>query len=131
MRLNAMLRACVGAIRRANHVKLVKILASGSTRETRMDMSAIIMTHCGAVADKQLTEKTRNLGYKNRIKMVKLDFRNLKSCNEDNERLTETSWESKEKGARLPGPLKSGKAGDQTVRLERRKTVMITKRSMH
>ena len=44
-----------------------------------MDMSAIIMTHCGAVADKQLTEKTRNLGYKNRIKMVKHDFRNLKT----------------------------------------------------
>ena len=43
------------------------------------DMSAIIMTHCGAVADKQLTEKTRNLGYKNRIKMVKHDFRNLKT----------------------------------------------------
>ena len=41
--------------------------------------TAIIMTHCGAVADKQLTEKTRNLGYKNRIKMVKHDFRNLKT----------------------------------------------------
>ena len=65
------------------------------------------MTHCGAVADKQLTEKTRNLGYKNRIKMVKYDFRNLKSCNEDNEGLTETSWEGKEPSVRQPGPLKT------------------------
>ena len=89
------------------------------------------MARWGADANKQLTRKTRNLGYENRVKVIKHDFRNPMSCNEDNEGLTKTSWESKEKGARLPGPLKSGKARDQTVRLERRKTVMITKRSMH
>ena len=65
------------------------------------------MARWGADANKQLTRKTRNLGYENRVKVIKHDFRNPMSCNEDNEGLTKTSWESKEKGARLSGPLKT------------------------
>ena len=38
----------------------------------------------------QLTLKTRNLGYENRVKVVKHDFLNLKSCNGDKEGLTKT-----------------------------------------
>ena len=90
----------------------------------------IVCCKCSCLNDDRL-EKTRNLVNENRVKVIKQGIRNPKSRNEDNEGLTETSWESKEKGARLPGPLKSGKARDQAVRLERRKTVMITKRSMH
>ena len=129
-RFNAMLRVCMGAMRRVNHVKLVKFSIRQYQRSPQGHGSHHLCT-LRAVADKQLTEKTRHLEYENRIKMVKHDFQNLKSCNEDNEGLTETSWESKENGARLPGPLKSGKALDQAARLERWKTVMITKRSMH
>ena len=48
----------------------------------------------------QLTLKTRNLGYENRVKVVKHDFLNLKSCNGDKEGLKETSLEDKETDAR-------------------------------
>ena len=61
----------------------------------------------GAVADKQLTRKTRNLGYENRVKVIKHDFQNPLSCKEDNEGLTKTLREDKETSVRQPGPLKT------------------------
>ena len=47
--------------------------------------------HAGALSlTCPLTLKTRNLGYENRVKVVKHDFLNLKSCNGDKEGLTKT-----------------------------------------
>ena len=65
------------------------------------------MARWGAVADKQLTRKTRNLGYENRVKVIKHDFQNPLSCKEDNERLTKTLQKGKESSVRQPGPLKT------------------------
>ena len=77
-RFNAMLRVCMGAMRRVNHVKLVKFSIRQYQRSPQGHGSHHLCT-LRAVADKQLTEKTRHLEYENRIKMVKHDFRNLKT----------------------------------------------------
>ena len=54
-----------------------------------------------------MTRKTRNLGYENRVKVIKHDFQNPLSCKEDNEGLTKTLREDKETSVRQPGPLKT------------------------
>ena len=47
--------------------------------------------------------------------MVKHDFLNLKSCNDDKEGLKKTLMEGKEKDAWVLGRLKTGKARNKTV----------------
>ena len=48
--------------------------------------------------------------------MVKHDFLNLKSCNDDKEGLKKTLMEGKEKDAWVLGRLKTGKARNKTVK---------------